>query len=209
MPIQNPKSIRLPSTGSGPELAEGRSSQAKIQNALAVPYGAVLLAMLLTACNQPPAVNPWRDDSIPPSTYGTASSEAVLAANEAPAIRQREVPPAKSPEASYEVPHYPLWWEDPFEDQGDKDGQFAWTWQDYFDMPYGLARFILNTCGWPVSAIVTPPGTPMVSDGVVEKVHDAKRGFSPDPTAGPEDFDATAELAASPSSDVNSATVPR
>jgi hypothetical protein len=134
-------------------------------------------------------VNPWRDDSIPSTVYGTASSEAVMAANEAPAIRLREIPPTPAPMARDEVPHYPLWWEDPFEDQGDNNDTYAWTWQDYLHMPYGFGRFILNTAGWPVSAVVTPPGTPMVSDGVVEKVHDAERGVSPDPVAGPGDFE--------------------
>jgi hypothetical protein len=86
------------------------------------------------------------------------------------------------------VPHYPLWWEDPFEDQGDNDHMFAWTWQDYFTMPYGPSRYILNTLAWPVSAVVTPPGAPMVSDGIVGKVHDAKRGYSPNPNATLKDF---------------------
>jgi hypothetical protein len=153
--------------------------------------GACLTAAALVAagCNQPPAVNPWHDDSIPSSVYGTASSEAVAAANKAPAIRVRDIPPTPAPIARPDVPHYPLWWEDPFEDQGDNNDTFAWTWQDYLDMPYGLARFILNTVGWPASAVVTLPGTPMVSDGVVEKVHDAKKGISPDPRADYHDFE--------------------
>ena len=50
------------------------------------------------------------------------------------------------------MPHYPLWWEDPFEDKGDEDGKFAWTWMDYFAMPYSLARWDLNTVAVPVSA---------------------------------------------------------
>jgi hypothetical protein len=153
----------------------------------------LVMAAIFAGCNQPPAVHPWRDDSIPPSEYGTASSEAVRAANVAPAVRTRnDMPVTQAPIASGEVAHYPLWWEDPFEDQGDKDDQFAWTWQDYLDMPYGLGRFMLNTMGWPVSAVVTPPGTSMVSDGVVGKVHDAKVGKSPNPTATPDDFAATA-----------------
>lgn len=152
---------------------------------------ALVVSAVLAGCNEPPAVNPWRDDSIPRSVYGTASSEAIVQAGQAPAVRVRNLPQVAAPVARNEVPHYPLWWEDPFEDQGDNNDEFAWTWQDYLDMPYGLGRFMLNTMGWPVSAVVTPPGTPMVSDGVVEKVHDAKRGVSPDPVAGPADFDST------------------
>jgi hypothetical protein len=151
---------------------------------------AVLLVGLAVsgACNQPPGVNPWRDDSLPQSTFGTATSETILAEGKAPAVRQRDIPETYPPRVSREVAHYPLWWEDPFEDQGDKNLEFAWTWQDYLHMPYGFGRFIVNTVGWPVSAVVTPPGTPMVSDGMVETVHDARRGVSPDPVAGPQDF---------------------
>lgn len=149
---------------------------------------AVLAGAVILGCSQPPAVDPWRDDSIPRSAYGTASSELVLASGEAPAIRVREIPPTAAPVARADVPHYPLWWEDPFEDQGDNDDRFAWTWQDYLHMPYGLGRFILNTVGTPASAVVTPPWVSMVSDGVVDDVHDARRGVSPKPTAGPSDF---------------------
>ncbi len=169
-----------------------------LRNASAV----VVVTFVFAGCDQPPAVNPWRDDSIPASSYGTASSEAVLAANAAPAVRTRQdMPLSQAPGASGAVPHYPLWWEDPFEDQGDKDAQFAVTWQDYFDMPYGLARFMLNTMGWPASAVVTLPGTPMVSDGVVGKVHDARRGQAPNPTASIEDFDLMAQAAPAPAAE--------
>jgi len=148
----------------------------------------VLSGLLLAGCNEPPAVNPWRDDSIPSSAYGTSSSDIVLAAQKEPVVRVREVPPTPGPVVNAQVPHYPLWWEDPFEDQGNGNDEFAWTWQDYFTMPYGFARFALNTVAVPVSAVVTPPWVSMVSDGCVEGVHDAQRGISPDPVAGPEDF---------------------
>lgn len=147
-----------------------------------------IAAIVASGCNKPPAVNPWRDDSIPACEYRSATSDVILSTNVPPAIRQRDLEPMDVPQVSYDVPHYPLWWEDPFEDQGDNNCTFAWTWQDYFTMPYGLGRFILNTTGAPVSMIVTPPCTPMVSDGIVGRVHDAKRGESPDPTAGPADF---------------------
>lgn len=149
---------------------------------------AIIAASVLIGCNQPPAVHPWRDDSISPNVYGTPSSEGIAAQSTGPAIRQREVPETTAPQVRDETPHYPLWWEDPMEDKGDGDRQFAWTWQDYVGMPYGLGRFMLNTMGWPVSAVVTPPGTAMVSDGRVGRDHDATVGNSPDPTAGPEDF---------------------
>jgi hypothetical protein len=47
------------------------------------------------------------------------------------------------------VPHWPLWWEDPFEDKGNNykpvadrdapDTEFAMNWVDYFHIAYGPA----------------------------------------------------------------------
>lgn len=150
--------------------------------------GMPLICLLLTACNATPWVNPWRDDSIPQNAWSTPSRDGILAADHAPAVRQSETPPIEGPVIGGQVPHFPLWWEDPFEDKGDQDNQFAWTWQDYFAMPYSYARWHVNTIGWPVSAVVTPPGTPMVSDGNIGRDHDAAKGASNDPTATPADF---------------------
>ena len=160
------------------------------QNAtlLRLVSAAGLLSVLLAACNEPPAVNPWRDDSISREAWSTPSRDGVLAAGHAPALRHRELAETQAPLADNSVPHYPLWWEDPFEDKGDSNAEFAWTWQDYVGMPYGFGRFLLNTVAWPVSAAVTPPGTPMVSDGCIGRDHDAARGTSPDPTAEATDF---------------------
>jgi len=141
------------------------------------------LAGLIPACNQPPAINPWRDDAIPQSAWSTPSQDAILAAGYDPVIRHRDISEIQAPCAAGDVPHYPLWWEDPFEDIGDGNNTYAWTWQDYVAMPYGFGRFLLNTMAWPASLAVTPPGTPMVSDGQIGRHHDAARGFSADPTA--------------------------
>jgi len=88
------------------------------------------------------------------------------------------VPETQAAPEPGDVVHWPLWFEDPFEDKGSEDGKFAWTAEDYLAMPYSFARLLLNTMGWPISAIVTPPGAPMVSDGVLSrqalgKDHDA------------------------------------
>lgn len=155
--------------------------------------GCVLIGTLLTACDAPPAVNPWRDDSISADKWSTPSQDGVLAAGHEPALRQREIPVAEAPRAFDDVPHYPLWWEDPFEDKGDGDGVFAWTWADYLAMPYSYGRFLFNSVASPVSVIVTPPGTAMVSDGdlspgLLGYDHDAAKGFTPEPTAERTDF---------------------
>ncbi len=155
-----------------------------------VGSGLVLGIMLLGACNAPPGVNPWVDDSIPCTVWTTPSQDRILASQHQPVVRQRSNPQTVGPYVSQDVPHYPLWWEDPFEDKGDLNREFAWTWQDYFAMPYSYGRFIVNTVGFPVSAVCTPPCTPMVSDGCVpaDAQHDARRGVSNDPDAGPRDF---------------------
>jgi hypothetical protein len=145
-------------------------------------------AVFAAACQQPPAVDPWRDDALPPSTWSTPSADGFLSEGHPPAHRSRDVATQPAPSVSNAVAHYPLWWEDPFEDKGDGNNTFAWTLADYVDMPYALGRFLLNTMGWPVSAVVTPPGTPMVSDGRVGRDHDARPGLYADPTAELSDF---------------------
>ena len=152
----------------------------------------ILTTLSLPACNEPPAINPWVDDSISQEKWYTPSSDSVLIAKAEPAIRHRPIAPSTMPAVDESVPHYPLWWEDSFEDQGDRDNVFAWTWQDYLAMPGSYGRLIVNTLAVPASAILQPPGSSMVSDGHLEQrglsEHDAKRGHSPDPTADKSDF---------------------
>lgn len=154
------------------------------------------LCLLAGACSSsPPGINPWRDDSITPTAWTTPSEQGILAAGHEPALRHREVPASNLTLASGSVPHYPLWFEDPFEDKGDEDGQFAWSWVDYLAMPYSYARSHLNMIGWPASAVIQPAWMSMVSDGQVGPGpdHDATPGTSANPTAGPADFAATDE----------------
>ena len=152
------------------------------------PAAGALGWFMVAGCNTPPAVNPWRDDSLTRASYSSPSSEGILAAGRPPSVRVRDFDEMAGPHVAGDVPHYPLWWEDPLEDKGDQDRVVAWTWQDYVGMPYSFGRFLLNTMAWPVSAVVTPPGTAMLSDSVVGRDHDARPGASPNPTAGPEDF---------------------
>ena len=134
-------------------------------------------------------INPWSDETIGPELVTTASVEGALAQEAQPSDRAREAEPALTSPQDGTVGHFPLWWEDPFEDRGSDDGQFAWTWEDYVGMPYGLARFILNTMGVWASAAVQPPVPLMGSDGVTSRQalgydHDAQwlpSGGSPTP----------------------------
>lgn len=159
-----------------------------INNGLRYAFGPVVMLslvvlMLLPAgCAQVTAEyqdeNPFVDDLPPTSTFTTASVEGVrYLALERP-YRRRPWEPATCAAQDGTVTHWPLWWEDPFEDKGSVNGQFALTWEDGLAMPYGLGRFLVNTMFWPVSAVVTPPFTVMCSDGVlsrqiIQKDHDA------------------------------------
>ncbi|HOW72641.1 MAG TPA: hypothetical protein PKY77_18735 [Phycisphaerae bacterium] len=149
--------------------------------------GVTIFAALI-ACNQPPAANPWRDDALSRDTWSTPTQDGILASGHAPVVRQRNTPAIEAPLADGAVPHWSLWFEDPFEDKGDGDGQSAWTCADYLAMFYSAGRFGLNTLCTPVSAVVVPPCTALVSDGVVGKDHDATVGRSPNPTASKGDF---------------------
>lgn len=85
------------------------------------------------------------------------------------------------------VSHWPLYFEDPFEDKGhgrtdatDPHNVYHLGWEDWVAVPYGISRFTLNWLMLPVSAVVTPPCTVMESDGVISKQlvwydHDATR----------------------------------
>lgn len=66
------------------------------------------------------------------------------------------------------VTHLPLYWQDPFEDKGATYANHL-GWEDYIAMPYSLARFIINTIGFPVSVVVTPPWQLQESDGELSR----------------------------------------
>lgn len=138
-----------------------------------------LLAVLVAGgCNE--MINPTLDDVPASREVCTASVAGVRQAGVAPALRTRGLEPAYTFAQDGTVSHWPLWWEDPFVDRGSDDGQFAWTWEDGVAVPYGLGRSLVNTMGWPISAVVTPPLTVMGSDGTVSRQalgydHDAAR----------------------------------
>jgi hypothetical protein len=143
--------------------------------------------------------NPYIDSSaaIDPE-MNTASSRGYAAGHSEfgrPVRRQ-----SAESEVRYEngaVTHWPLWFEDPFEDKGNRylpygdadaerdlpDNEFAWNWVDYFHAGYGPARLVLNVVGFPASAVVQHPGMLMESDGRISRNilgydHDATRSDS-------------------------------
>jgi len=151
---------------------------------------AVALA-ILAGCGH--VNDPWRDSSaVIDHQMTTPSAEGFKGQPEFGRTARRDVPPATVYYENGSVTHWPLWWEDPFEDQGNNpnpshrdavDPVFAMNWVDYLHIGYGPARLVLNTVGWPVSAVVTPPGTLLESDGRIDRGllwhdHDAKRADS-------------------------------
>lgn len=77
------------------------------------------------------------------------------------------------------VIHGPLYFEDPVSDQG-ASYRNRYGWEDFAAVPYSLGRSALNLAALPVSMVVTPPWTPMVSDGLLSEQalgydHDAAR----------------------------------
>jgi hypothetical protein len=125
------------------------------------------LVAIVAAAGCSYAINNFADESLSREEMMSPSERQIRTEAEShpPIIRQREGTEQEATVESGAVVHWPLWWEDEFEYKGSDDGKFAWTYEDYFALPYSWGRFLLNTGAWPVSAIVTPPGTPMVSDG--------------------------------------------
>ena len=139
--------------------------------------------------------NPWWDSSDSVDADMTTPSAGFYREERA---EFASMPQRQWPESEYEivncsVTHWPLWFEDPFEDKGNRlvtpadrdapDNSFAVTWVDYLHMGYGPGRMLLNIAGFPISAIIEPPGTLMESDGRIDKNilgydHDAKRSDS-------------------------------
>lgn len=135
--------------------------------------GLIQLGMLVpmcvaTGCQH--AVNPFQDNLPANSEITTSSVEGARAAEVHPTIPQRLLYKPTVVEAQNGmVAHRPLCWEDPFEDKGSDDGQFAWTWEDYLAVGYGPGRNIGNTLLFPVTAVVSPPYTVMCSDGKLSR----------------------------------------
>lgn len=77
------------------------------------------------------------------------------------------------------VIHGPTYFEDPFVDKGagrqdsgagkHPHNKYYIGWEDGVALVYSPARFALNLAGFPVSIVVTPPWTPMESDGEISK----------------------------------------
>jgi len=143
--------------------------------------------LLLPGCAHVP--NQWREDGPATTAEWESPTAKDVRAKHAPAEqRQRNWEATSAAGESGVVTHWPLYFEDPFEDKGHGRSDYRLGWEDYVAMPYGYARYTLNWLMLPVSAIVTPPWTLMESDGVLSRQalgydHDATPARQPAPPA--------------------------
>ena len=139
------------------------------------PSTSCVFVMLIGACLAAGGcqhmINPFVDDLPAVSEVTTASAAGARSAPRSDLqVPRRSFAETYVDAQSGTVDHWPLWWEDPFEDKGSTDnGQFAWTREDYIALAYCPARFLLNTIAFPVSAWMTKPGTIMCSDGKLSR----------------------------------------
>jgi hypothetical protein len=128
-----------------------------------------MIFLVFAGCSQLKQANPYVDDTQPASTIMTTSSEGIRAADRSPIYRQREWEGHQVVYHNNDVTHWPLFFQDPFEDKGSEDGKFAWTWEDYLAIPWGYGRYWANTTLIPVSLAVPNPFEVMASDGELSK----------------------------------------
>jgi len=184
----------LSRSGFGPTRAPGG-----VRRAACLPVlGVVVLASLAGGCQL--MVNPFHDELAGPQQMTTPSVEGARAAPTVPSLRQRGYAPVDIHAENGAVTHGPLYFEDPFEDKGSEDGQFAWTGEDYLQAAYWRGRFLVNVLLFPISAIVTPPWTMMESDGRLSRQalgmdHDARRAVDAAAAAPPHHDDSAATQA--------------
>lgn len=150
---------------------------------------AAIAALALSGCAHTP--NPWREDGPSTQVDWRTPTEIDIIENHKPGEqRVREWQAMNVAAVDGTVTHWPLYFEDPFEDKGSGNSPFdpyrsganeyKVGWEDFFAIPYTHARYTLNYLLLPFSAIVTPPWTVMESDGFISRQrlgydHDATR----------------------------------
>ncbi len=131
--------------------------------------GAVLSMVLMLATGCQMMVNPYHDEMAMAAPVTTPSATGLREANVAP----RMVPPYGDPKivraASGAIIHSPLYFEDPVDESGSEDGQFAITSEDFYAFWSTGFRFPMNLIFYPLSAVVTPPWMVMESDGATSR----------------------------------------
>ncbi len=133
------------------------------------------IALLVAGCAS--QINdPFRDEGAAARVeMTTPAAAAYLAMDEPIEQTHRDSPDGVVYYHRTGVTHWPLWFENPVIEKGNDpldpndrdaaDQTFAVNCNDFLAAPYNYLRMAANFGLWPISAIVTPPGTVMVSDG--------------------------------------------
>lgn len=119
--------------------------------------------------------NQFADDSPAVTTeLQSPTTKHVYAEFQPSKAARRDWPTIATAPENGAVVHWPLYFEDPFEDKGHEainpggrsaNSRYYIGWEDYVALGYGYPRYWLNTLGLPVSMVVQPPWTAMESDG--------------------------------------------
>ena len=110
-------------------------------------------------------VDPFEDELAGRQAVTTPSVEGARAVEATPTelVREHEATTLCAQDGT--VTHGPLYFEDPADEYGSDDDQFAWTGEDYWHFLSWRGRFLVNAVFFPVSVVVTPPWMVMESDG--------------------------------------------
>ena len=126
------------------------------------------LLVVWAGCSQVP--NQFREDG--PSVgaaLDTPTAADVLTRFQPAPQRHRDWEASFVLARSGAVTHWPLYFEDPFEDKGADRTGYRVGWEDYVAVPLCHVRHALNLVLMPISAAIPPPWTVMESDGVLSK----------------------------------------
>jgi len=145
-------------------------------------WAVILITFAAGGCEL--AMNPFVDPLAEEPEATTASAEAARAFEREREVRRRSFAENPLIAADGSVTHGPSYFEDPREEPTSEcakcAGRFAWGWEDIAASIYGPGRFLVNGVLSPLSKIVAPPWTVMVSDGVagtrfLSERYDARR----------------------------------
>ena len=109
-------------------------------------------------------------------SYQTPSSADIIARYQGQPEEPRTWPQMTAEVDPSVVVHGPLYFEDPFVDQGtgrtdekNPNNVYRIGWIDAAAVPYEFGRFAINLVGLPVSMVVYPPWQAQESDGLLSK----------------------------------------
>jgi hypothetical protein len=141
-----------------------KSQLHKLRFAMALIVGLASLSMV-SASGCALMVNPFEDELAGGQAVTTPSVEGARVVEATPSELVREHEASTLCAKGGTVTHGPLYFEDPTDEHGSDDGQFAWTAEDYWHFLSWRGRFVINGLFFPASVVVTPPWMVMESDG--------------------------------------------